>query len=128
MQVAQETPVDSQSELVEMLSQAAELEHALCCQYLYAAFTLRQPGDPGVSQSQSTMLAQWGQQVYKVAIQEMYHLTLANDLLTAVNAKPNFWRPNFPEPKARYADIHLPSRLSAFTLETVSRFMCWEKP
>ena len=33
--------------LVKMLNQACELEHALACQYLYAGFTMKQPGDPG---------------------------------------------------------------------------------
>jgi hypothetical protein len=122
-----EVPQDRQT-LVEMLEQASELEHALCVQYLYAGFTLKAGGDPGVSASQAALTQQWGRQITRVAVQEMYHLMLASNLLTAVGATPNLWRPNFPQLDTRYSDIDLPSMLAPFELETVSRFMCWEKP
>jgi hypothetical protein len=111
-----------------MLRQASELEHALCCQYLYAAFTLKQGGDAGLTASQAALTSQWHQQITKVAVQEMYHLMLASDLLTAVGSEPHLWRPNFPQPDTRFSDVDLPSLLAPFDVETVTRFMCWEKP
>jgi hypothetical protein len=114
--------------LVEMLQQASELEHALCCQYLYAAFTLKSGGDPGVTASTAELSEQWGHQISKIAIQEMYHLMLASNLLTAVGAEPHLWRPNFPYPSTRFSDVDLPSLLAPFNPETAQRFMCWEKP
>jgi len=114
--------------LVAMLRQASELEHALCCQYLYAAFTLKRGGDPGLTAAQASLTAQWQQQITKVAVQEMYHLMLASNLLTAIDCEPHLWRPNFPQPRTRYSDVDLPSLLAPFDLETVTRFMCWEKP
>jgi len=33
--------IASRAHLIERLHQAAEAEHSLCCQYLYAAFSLR---------------------------------------------------------------------------------------
>lgn len=121
-------PPADKEELVQMLTQAAELEHALSVQYLYAAFTLRAAGEPGVTAYQAALTQQWHQQITRVALQEMYHLMIANNLLIAVDAPPNLWRPNFPQPSARYSDIDLPSVLAHFDLGTVSRFMCWEKP
>lgn len=120
-------PADKDT-LIAMLSQAAELEHALSVQYLYAAFTLKVGGDPGLTASQASLTQQWKQQIMKVAAQEMYHLMIANNLLIAVGAPPNLWRPPFPQPGARYSDIDLPSVLTPFDLDTMSRFMCWEKP
>lgn len=111
-----------------MLQQASELEHALCCEYLYAAFTLKQGGDPDLAPSQAALAQQWGQQITKIAIEEMYHLMLASNLLTAVGAKPHLWRPNFPQPSTRFSDVGLPSLLTHFDDETAKRFMCWEKP
>jgi Ferritin-like len=121
-------PVDDKATLVAMLGEAAELEHGLCCQYLYAAFTLKRAGEPGVSAAQAELAAQWEQQVTKVAVQEMYHLLLANNLLTALGAAPHLWRANFPQPPSAFSDIDLPSVLAPFDLDTVSRFLCWEKP
>jgi hypothetical protein len=38
--------VESREELLSLLGEAAEVEHAACCIYLYAAFTLQ--AEPGV--------------------------------------------------------------------------------
>ena len=111
-----------------LLRQAAELEHTLCLQYLYAAFTLKQGGDTGLSSSQAAVNVQWYQQMTHVAIQEMYHLLLASNLLTALGEAPNLWRPNFPFPGNRYSDIGLVSTLTPFGYPTITRFLCWEQP
>jgi len=123
-----DAPVASKPELIALLQQAAELEHGLCCQYLYAAFTLKAGGDEGVTPSQAALTAQWRQQITRVAVQEMYHLLLANDMLIALDAPPHLWRPNFPEARSHYSQIGLPAVLRPFDLETAQRFMCWEKP
>src|SRR5688500_1773796 len=105
-----------------MLRKASELEHALCCQYLYAAFTLKQGGEAELTASEAALTSQWHQQITKVAVQEMYHLMLASDLLTAVGSEPHLWRPNFPQPDTRYSNVDLPSLLAPFELETLARF------
>lgn len=118
----------SRAELVTMLQQASELEHALCCQYLYAAFSLKDGGEPGLTPSQVALVGHWNQQITKIAAQEMYHLMLASNLLTAVGEEPNLNRQNFPQPAKHYSEIALPSMLASFDADTVYRFMCWEKP
>jgi Ferritin-like len=40
--------VERRKELTYLLCQAAELEHALMCQYLYAAFSLKSTAGPGL--------------------------------------------------------------------------------
>lgn len=114
--------------IIAMLRDACELEHMLCVQYLYAAFTLKRGGDPGITPAQAAMTQQWDQQLTRIAIQEMYHLMLANNLLIAIGANPYLWRPNFPQPATKYSEINIPSMLAPFDVDTASRFMCWEKP
>ncbi|MDQ3741586.1 MAG: ferritin-like protein [Actinomycetota bacterium] len=121
----------TREQLVEMLQQASELEHALTCQYLYAAFSLRTGptgAAPGMTPSQVTLAGHWDQQITKIAAQEMYHLMLASNLLTSIGEKPHLDRGNFPQPPKHFSQINLPSMLAAFDAATVQRFMCWEKP
>jgi hypothetical protein len=119
---------ENKDQLVSLLREAAKLEHALCLQYLYAGFTLKVGGEAGVSASQAALSEQWYQQVTRVAIQEMYHLMLASNLLTCLDAVPELWRPLFPQPAGAYSDIDLPSMLASFSYDTISRFLCWERP
>jgi hypothetical protein len=119
---------DDKVALVAMLRSASELEHELCCQYLYAAFSLKAGGDLGLTPSQASRAAQWNQQITKIAVQEMSHLMMASNLLTAIGGEPWLWRPNFPQPPRHYSEIGLPSMLAPLDLQTASRFMCWEKP
>ncbi|WP_432956467.1 ferritin-like domain-containing protein [Micromonospora haikouensis] len=116
------------SATIKMLHDACELEHMLCVQYLYAAATLAHGGDPGITAVRAALTEQWSHQLTRIAVQEMYHLTLANNILIALGAAPLLWRPNFPQPASRYSDINLPSTLTPFDRDTVNRFLCWEKP
>lgn len=126
--MATETMGTSPTALVAMLRDASELEHMLTCEYLYAAFTLKKGGDAGLTPSGAARTAHWNQQITKIAAQEMYHLMLASNLLTAIGAKPFLSHENFPQPGGRFADIKLPSMLAPCDAQTVHRFMCWEKP
>ncbi|MFZ5816264.1 MAG: ferritin-like domain-containing protein [Bacillota bacterium] len=120
--------VQTRNELIYLLYQASELEHSLLCQYLYTAFTIKQPGeDRKLTNQQQERLHLWGRQIYHVAVQEMLHLCLAANLLTAVGGAPNLRRPNFPQPKERYP-LGLPSELAPFSLETIERYKKWEEP
>src|SRR5690349_2957002 len=46
-----EIVIGSREQLLHLLAEAAEIEHALMCSYLYAAFSLKRAGEPGVSQA-----------------------------------------------------------------------------
>ncbi len=125
--MSDQVPTGERAQLVAMLRQASEVEHALTCQYLYAAFSLRF-SDPGLTPSQNVLVAHWNQQITKIAAQEMYHLMLASNLLTSIGEEPYLDRENFPQPAKHFSEIALPSMLSAFDAATVHRFLCWEKP
>lgn len=99
---------DPYLELLRLLREASEIEHALMLQYLYAAFSvrpkyraLRGEGNPN-----STDLL-------GIAVQEMKHLGSVNRMLVALGAAPNLMPQDFPyEP-----DIYP----FEFTLEPLSR-------
>jgi hypothetical protein len=123
------TTITTRTQLMDLLSEAAEIEHSLACQYLYAAFSLKQPGDPGINTpEQASMVTRWfDRNVHTIATQEMLHLALANNMLTAIGAAPYLVRPNFPQWDKLYS-VGLDSVLTPFSVETIERFMCWEQP
>jgi ferritin-like protein len=88
--------VEHREELVWLLAQACELEHGLMCEYLFAQFTLKRSAEEGLSAGQLAKVAAWEAVIVEVAKQEMLHLALATNLLTAIGAAPHLHRPNFP--------------------------------
>lgn len=91
-----ELRVHSRDQLVFLLTQAAELEHGLMCEYLFAQWTLKRSTDEGVTEAQLERIRGWERQIGEVVMQEMLHLALSSNLLTALGAPPHFDRPNFP--------------------------------
>ena len=61
-----EISVESRKELTYLLSQGAELEHALMCQYLYAAFSLKSAAD-GLSGAQLEQVERWRKVILTIA-------------------------------------------------------------
>jgi len=88
--------VERREELVWLLAQACELEHGLMCEYLFAQFTLKRTQEEGLSAEQLAKVAAWETVIIDVTKQEMLHLALAINLLTAIGAAPHLHRPNFP--------------------------------
>jgi len=88
--------VEHREELVWLLAQACELEHGLMCEYLFAQFTLKRTQQEGLSVQQLAKVAAWERVIVDVTKQEMLHLALATNLLTAIGAAPHLQRPNFP--------------------------------
>jgi ferritin-like protein len=91
-----ELKVDTREELVYLLGQACEIEHGLMCEYLYAQFSLKRAPDEGLTPDQLTRVQAWEAAMINVIKQEMLHLALATNILTAIGAAPHFERPNFP--------------------------------
>src|SRR6476469_120300 len=88
--------VDTREELVYLLGQACEIEHGLMCEYLYAQLSLKRGPDAGFTDGQRTRVQAWEKTLISVIKQEMLHLALATNILTAIGAAPQFERPNFP--------------------------------
>lgn len=119
--------VRTREDLLYLLSQAAELEHSLACQYLFTAFSLKESTDEGVSQAQLNKINRWRRTINGIAVQEMLHLALASNLLTAIGGAPYFRRANFPQAKT-YTSLKLQFKLAPFNETTLNRYICFELP
>jgi ferritin-like protein len=121
------TRIDDREELIFLLAEASELEHALCCCYLFAAFSLKRGIEEGLTASEHEALTRWERTVSGVAVQEMLHLALAGNLLTALGAAPHFRRPNFPQ-RSKYYPPTLQMSLRPFDERTLDHFIFIERP
>lgn len=105
-------PIRTREDLIDALGRAAELEHAIMAQYLYAAFSLDVTA-PGLSPADSETVRGFVMSCLHIARQEMEHLGLVSNLLVGVGAPPNFDRPNLPLPP-RFYQVELPLALTPF--------------
>jgi hypothetical protein len=119
--------IEHREALIYMLCEAAEIEHAIMCQYLFAAFSLKQTADEGLSEAELDAVTRWRKQVSHVATQEMLHLALVHNLLSAIGAGPHLARPNLPAPASHYpAGVQL--ALLPFGEQARQHFMFLERP
>ena len=88
--------IEHREALVYTLGKAAELEHLVMLQYLFAAFSLKQREEEGLTSETLTAVQRWRKTLLEISEQEMLHLALVQNLLTAVGAAPRLARPNFP--------------------------------
>jgi len=88
--------------LIYTLGKAAELEHLVMCQYLYAAFSLKESSAEGLAEEHVPTVKRWKKELLDIGAQEMLHLALVQNLLTAVGAAPRMARPNLPLPPRAY--------------------------
>ena len=73
--------IEHREALIYMLCEAAELEHGIMCQYLFAAFSLKQRPEEGLSASEHESVTRWRRVISHVATEEMLHLALVHNLL-----------------------------------------------
>src|ERR1700751_1771437 len=119
--------IEHREALIYMLCEAAELEHGIMCQYLYAAFSLKQSTDEGLTAEEAGAVQRWRKTISHVATQEMLHLSLVQNLLSAIGGAPHLSRPNFPHPASHYpAGVHL--ALLPFGEAALQHFMFLERP
>jgi hypothetical protein len=119
--------IEHREALIYMLCLAAELEHSIMCQYLYAAFSLKQDAEEHVTPVQLAAIERWRKSVTHVATQEMLHFALVQNLLTSIGAAPHLGRPHLPPPVG-----HFPAAVSLALLpfgeEALRHFMYLERP
>jgi CDGSH-type Zn-finger protein/truncated hemoglobin YjbI/ferredoxin len=119
--------IEHREALIYMLCEAAELEHGIMCQYLFAAFSLKQRADEGLSDGELRAVQRWRTVISHIATQEMLHLVLVHNLLSAIGAAPHLARPNLPHPADHYPEaVHL--ALLPFGKEALQHFMYLERP
>lgn len=127
MSASSAVPAPSREQLVHTLYEAAELEHNLMCTYLYAAFSLRDGEDEGLSAAEAQIVAGWRRAILDVAIEEMSHLAAVWNITAALGAAPRFGRMNFPlDPGQLPAGIVV--KLAPFSAATLQHFIHLERP
>ena len=119
--------VDTREELVYLLGEACEIEHGLMCEYLYAQFSLKQGTDEGLTEGQLARVRAWEAALIGVIKQEMLHLALATNILTAIGAAPHFERPNFPI-LSRWYPTGVQIALVPFGEQALRHFIYLERP
>ncbi|MBV9167391.1 MAG: CDGSH iron-sulfur domain-containing protein [Solirubrobacterales bacterium] len=119
--------IEHREALIYMLCEAAELEHGIMCQYLFAAFSLKQREDEGLTSGELAAVTRWRRAISHVATEEMLHLALVHNLLSAIGAAPHFGRPNLPAPAHHYpAGVNL--TLVPFGEQALQHFVFLERP
>lgn len=108
-----------------LLDTAAEVEHALMVQYLYAAYSLRDNGDAGLSSDQKQSVGRWSRTLVRVAIEEMAHLMTVQNHLLFIKQRPNFEREDFPPPPGLYP---FPLHLQPLTQRSLAKYVVAESP
>jgi hypothetical protein len=103
-----------------LLRAAAEIEHGLLVQYLYARYSI----------AVSPVPQAWAK-VTDIAVQEMYHLLNVQNMLLALkdnDFRPYFDRANFPVPKEHEGLYPFPFRLEPFSADSLSKYVSAESP
>jgi hypothetical protein len=119
--------VQDREELIYLLCEAAEFEHTVMCSYLYAQWTLKRETAEGVTAEELAAIERWRRSLAQVALEEMLHLSLVNNLLAAIGAAPHLWRPAFPVRPGHFpADVVMD--LSPFGEAALDHFMFIERP
>jgi hypothetical protein len=116
-----EPGLEPRDEAVFLLTAAAEVEHALMVQYLYAAYSLRVvEGEPNFQR-----LKELQDNVIQIAREEMGHLATVQNLLHIIGGPLNFNREHSP-----YASEIYPFRfkLEPLTLDSLAKYVVAESP
>jgi hypothetical protein len=119
--------IETREQLIHTLTEAAEIEHNLLCSYLYAVFSMKREGEPGLTDVHGEAVERWRKVILKIALEEMAHLACVNNLLIAIGGAPHFHRANFPvAPGYHPADVIV--RLTPFDEATLDHFIFLERP
>jgi hypothetical protein len=110
-----------------LLSEAAQLEQMIMCQYLFAEFSLKDGTNDGLTGEQAEAVTRWRQTLYGIAVEEMLHLALVANLMTAIGAAPTFGRPNFPQ-RSGYFPSGVQMDLLPFGQQALRHFLYLERP
>ncbi|MBL4688034.1 MAG: CDGSH iron-sulfur domain-containing protein [Nannocystaceae bacterium] len=119
--------IHDREELFQLLCEAAEFEHTVMATYLYAGWSLKRAPDPGCTAAELVAVDRWRGTLRRVALEEMLHLTLVNNLLAAVGAAPHLGRPEFPVAPGRFPADSVFS-LRPFCAASMAHFVFIERP
>jgi hypothetical protein len=112
---------------VFLLQAAAEIEHALLVQYLYAAYSLDPAGGSGgqVPADAAVTIAGWRSTIITIAKEEMAHLLTEQNLLRFIGGPLTFERGEFPLHSELYP---FPLALRPLTKTSLATYVAAEMP
>ena len=119
--------IEHRPELHYLLAEAAEIEHGLMGCYLYAAYSLKDGEADGLAPDEAAAVARMRQVLIDVARDEMTHLALVANLLTATGGSPHWQRANFPVSPG-YHPAGVVVSLAPFDHATLDHFLYLERP
>jgi hypothetical protein len=105
-----------------LLHIAAEIEHSLMVQYLYAAYSL---GGEQVPRGRREMVRCWREDILAVAREEMGHLLTVQNILMLIGAPINLDRQDLPWDVPYHPGMF---RLEQLTLDSVAFYVFAEMP
>src|SRR5215211_7563249 len=113
---------------VFLLHTAAEIEHALMVQYLYAAYSLGETPflfqGPNVPEGAQTLVSSWRRTIVGIAREEMGHLITVQNLLRFIGGSLNFEREDFP-----FRSLYpFPFQLEPLTKDSLAKYVAAEMP
>lgn len=120
--------ITTRAGLLDALRVASELEHGLMAQYLFAVYSLKRYTWEGLDAVQLERVRRWSSSITLIARQEMEHLGLALNLLSAIGGTPSFTRPNMPQRADYYGAANIKLALTRGDLDTILRFQRFEAP
>ncbi len=106
--------------LIFHLQLAAEIEHSLLVQYLYAAYSLRPTAQAGGAPTDT-----WRNEILKIAREEMGHLLSVQNVLRFVGGPLHLDRQHFPYRSQFYP---FPFMLQRLTKKTLAKYVFAEMP
>ena len=121
--------ITTRADLINALRVASELEHGLMAQYLFAVYSMKRYTYEGLEPVQLEFVRRWSSSITLIARQEMEHLGLALNLLSAIGGTPSFTRPNMPQRRDYYGEkAGIKLTLTRGDLTTIKRFQHFEAP
>jgi CDGSH-type Zn-finger protein/uncharacterized Fe-S cluster protein YjdI len=119
--------VNDREELLYLLTEAAQFEHVVMCTYLYALWSLKKDESEGITAGEKEAIDRWRSSIRSVAMEEMLHLALVNNLMAAFGAAPHLSRPDFPVNRG-YFPSDIDFHLAPFNEKTIQHFVFIERP
>ena len=120
-----EIVVANREHLWFLLAEAAQLEHMLMCEYLFAEFSLK--SDDELTEEQAAVVGRWRTTLRGIAVDEMLHVALVSNLMATIGAAPTFGRPNFPR-RSGYFPASVQLDLLPFGEQALLHFLYLERP
>ncbi|QEG30620.1 Oxygen-dependent dichlorochromopyrrolate synthase [Gemmata obscuriglobus] len=127
-------PLAARDEAVFLLHTAAEIEHALLVQYLYAAFSFGEPaarlranGGDLEPEPHAKVFGPggWDRTLLDIAVEEMFHLMTVQNVLRAIGGPLNLEREDMPFRSEFYP---FPFTLEPVTKASLARYVAAEMP